>query len=72
MTIFGMNQGGPPSCSKLSIGSVLGFLWWEWKLYTRVLFMKSRSVPVPTALRVLGLQMDQWLPAMEVSCECIE
>jgi hypothetical protein len=31
-----------------------------------------RWVPVPTAWRVLGLQMEEWPPDMEVSCEYIE
>jgi hypothetical protein len=30
-----------------------------------------RGVPVPTAWRVLGLQMEERPPAMEVNCEYI-
>jgi hypothetical protein len=34
----------PLSCARLSIGNILEFLCWKWKLYPRVVFRKSRLV----------------------------
>jgi hypothetical protein len=39
---------------------------------TYKMFTMLGGVPVPTAWRVLGLRMEEWPPAMEVSCEYTE
>jgi hypothetical protein len=73
----------PLSCEKLSIGSVLGFLWWNSKPYPRDVFLKIRLIwvlfyiwEVCCVWRILAYYMYlkdlKFLSPLSIMTNCIE